>query len=315
MQISFLVASFATLLSVCSNADQASAVAGFAGFRPSPVSKAPVWGTAQEVKFARDLRLVDGNLVEITLTKSFRNRYDAFKHVVTSGMDGQIGDTTDTLAQGLTCENGFADEVGTLTSVRCWKDMRPADGALEEVVFVMDDEGKYSATLLVTLARFSGDQVDQPRVTELGKGLILSITDAGMRNPPMTCMAYWHGFQYDFGSDACVARGSSGCGNPFKFTEQDACDAATHAVSLTGKLDAVMAIGGETTGYALVFADGSQVEVDATPAIIAQLADLLGEEVDLTGNVEHRTGVEIPTRRVVMITTIQKAQALTVQAE
>lgn len=76
-------------------------------------------------------------------------------------------------------------------------------------------------------------------------------------------------------------------------------------VSLTGYLDQVMAIGGETTGTALVLASGETIEIDlATNNLDRSLASILGTEVTVHGVYKTVTGVEIPTRRVLEVTSL-----------
>src|SRR4051794_1920397 len=94
----------------------AAALAGSPVFASSPI---PAWGTAKVVTFSRDARPVDGDLVEVILTKSGVDKYDVTRHVATAGFGGTVGETSDQVASGLKCQNGFADEIGTLTSVAC----------------------------------------------------------------------------------------------------------------------------------------------------------------------------------------------------
>ena len=41
--------------------------------------------------------------------------------------------------------------------------------------------------------------------------------------PPMTCMAYWEGYEFDPAINDCRHQGTSGCSNPFQFQELGAC--------------------------------------------------------------------------------------------
>jgi hypothetical protein len=43
------------------------------------------------------------------------------------------------------------------------------------------------------------------------------------REPQMTCMAYWTGFEIDSETNTCKAVGSSGCSNPFRFKTDKEC--------------------------------------------------------------------------------------------
>lgn len=76
-------------------------------------------------------------------------------------------------------------------------------------------------------------------------------------------------------------------------------------ITLTGYLDQVMAIGGETTGTALVLASGEQIEIDlATNNLDHSLAEILGTEVTLRGVYKTVAGVEIASRRVLVVTSL-----------
>ncbi|HEY0881247.1 MAG TPA: hypothetical protein VGD87_06945, partial [Archangium sp.] len=76
-------------------------------------------------------------------------------------------------------------------------------------------------------------------------------------------------------------------------------------VSVTGYIDHVMAIGGETTGLVLVLASGEQVEIDlATNNLDHDLENLEGREVTLKGLYKTVQGVEIPSRQVLEVTSV-----------
>jgi len=78
-------------------------------------------------------------------------------------------------------------------------------------------------------------------------------------------------------------------------------------VSLSGRLERVMAIGGETTGIIIILDDGSQVEVDlATNNLDRSLADDLDTlTFKITGTLKTIYGVEIPSRQVLVAETLE----------
>jgi hypothetical protein len=132
----------------------------------------PQWGVIGEVKFTRDSRPVDGPLVEIILTRTARG-YDANKHVLTSGFGSPVQETTELLANDLTCENIGRD--GVLTSIRCLVDTRPVDGPVIEINFAVQTSGRYNGRMLLTPSGFGGDPT--PRLTEFGEGFELVVTN------------------------------------------------------------------------------------------------------------------------------------------
>lgn len=74
----------------------------------------------------------------------------------------------------------------------------------------------------------------------------------------------------------------------------------TRLISLDGTLVGIMAIGGETTGFALLTADGNYVELDfATDALRAAFAE--DKKVTIVGAYKTVRGVEIPTRQVFVV--------------
>jgi hypothetical protein len=80
-------------------------------------------------------------------------------------------------------------------------------------------------------------------------------------------------------------------------------------VEIKGKLQAgIVAIGGETTGYAIT-AKGANWELDfGAHAELRKLADSLdGKTVIVKGTYEIRTGVEIKQRHIVAVTGLKPA--------
>jgi hypothetical protein len=82
-------------------------------------------------------------------------------------------------------------------------------------------------------------------------------------------------------------------------------------VRIRGTLQAgMMAIGGETTGYQ-ISARGVTWELDfGANAVLQRKADGLdGKPVVVTGTLEARAGVEIPTRTIVKVESLEAAGA------
>jgi hypothetical protein len=86
-------------------------------------------------------------------------------------------------------------------------------------------------------------------------------------------------------------------------------------ITVTGKLTRVMAIGGESTGWAIQLdseatIDSKQVtsiEVDSRKT--KRLEKLENKHVEATGALSHRQGVETGERTVLVISSIKEAQA------
>jgi len=87
------------------------------------------------------------------------------------------------------------------------------------------------ATVILTdhRQRLCMDMVpNQMTLTESKDDSVKTWYTASLRQSPIdpdrfTCMAYWTGFQIDTNTNSCVARGTSGCSNPFRFLTEDAC--------------------------------------------------------------------------------------------
>jgi heat shock protein HslJ len=88
-------------------------------------------------------------------------------------------------------------------------------------------------------------------------------------------------------------------------------------ITVTGKLNRVMALGGESTGWALQLEseatiDGKQVssiEVDYPKA--EKLEKLDSKRVTATGTISHRQGVETGERPVLVVSSIKETKAAT----
>jgi heat shock protein HslJ len=89
----------------------------------------------------------------------------------------------------------------------------------------------------------------------------------------------------------------------------------THKITVTGELSRVMAIGAETTGWAIhldsaMAFDGNQVqsvEVDAPQ--VAMLEKFENKRVTATGTISHRQGVETGQRSILQISSIRVVPA------
>jgi protein tyrosine phosphatase (PTP) superfamily phosphohydrolase (DUF442 family) len=72
----------------------------------------------------------------------------------------------------------------------------------------------------------------------------------------------------------------------------------------TGKvLTGIVAIGGETTGIVLETAQG-RLELQCDAAQRATIESLKGQQVTIRGKLETRAGVEVPVRRIIVVTEI-----------
>lgn len=91
--------------------------------------------------------------------------------------------------------------------------------------------------------------------------------------------------------------------------------AAQETVTVTGKLNQVMAIGGESTGWALQLDEGTKVagkvvsELEVSSPRHAELRKWNGNRVQVSGRLSTRNGVERGTRTVLEIARIQAAAA------
>jgi putative lipoprotein len=91
--------------------------------------------------------------------------------------------------------------------------------------------------------------------------------------------------------------------------------AAQETISVTGTLNHVMAIGGESTGWALQLDAGTKVagrvlsELEVSSPRQAELRKWNGKRVRVSGSLTTRTGVERGSRTVLEIVKIQAATA------
>lgn len=91
-------------------------------------------------------------------------------------------------------------------------------------------------------------------------------------------------------------------------TVADLLSADADLAQLTGTILRVMAIGGESTGTAIMLADGSVVEINLVDAGLAEWGMTTdGAIVALTGRYVDVAGVEILTRRVLIVDSIRIA--------
>ncbi len=86
-------------------------------------------------------------------------------------------------------------------------------------------------------------------------------------------------------------------------------------ITVTGKLTRVMAIGGESTGWAVQFDTQSIVEDKSTDSIEVKFKDSKVAEkyaekrVNVTGIITHRQGIETGDVPVLEVTSIRRAKA------
>jgi hypothetical protein len=133
---------------------------------PNPI---PDWGSLAMVKFARDLRPVDGALTEVILTRNGAT-FDATKRDVSSGFGSPVQTTTESIANGMTCDPAFTT-AGVMSAARCMVDTRPVDGPLIEIFFTAASAGRYRITIVKTPSGFGGNTTRQE--TDLGDGFVL----------------------------------------------------------------------------------------------------------------------------------------------
>jgi heat shock protein HslJ len=88
-------------------------------------------------------------------------------------------------------------------------------------------------------------------------------------------------------------------------------------ITLTGKLSRVMAIGGESTGWAIQLEpettiDGKRVDsVEVDSSNIGRLEKLENKRVKATGMLSHRQGVETGDRRLLVVSSIREVKTAT----
>lgn len=79
-------------------------------------------------------------------------------------------------------------------------------------------------------------------------------------------------------------------------------------LSMSGLLDRVAAIGGESTGYALILPTGESVELDLiTNNLDLRTFELEGGPVNVRGIYKTVLGIEIPSRQVLEVTSLEAA--------
>ncbi len=84
--------------------------------------------------------------------------------------------------------------------------------------------------------------------------------------------------------------------------------AGSEEQTVTGTMTRVMAIGGETTGWALVLESGTQVEVDLATNNLDHDAEAFdGQKLKVTGTYKTLRGVETPSRQVLEASSVEAA--------
>ncbi len=88
-------------------------------------------------------------------------------------------------------------------------------------------------------------------------------------------------------------------------------------ITVTGTLNRAMAIGGESTGWAIQLEPETAIEGKQVSSIevdypkTARLEKLNGKRVTATGTISHRQGVETGDRAVLIISSIKETKATT----
>jgi hypothetical protein len=84
-------------------------------------------------------------------------------------------------------------------------------------------------------------------------------------------------------------------------------------IEMTGKLTRAMAVGGETTGWMLELDTEATIEgktihsIEIDYAKVKKLEKLADQQVEATGKITHRQGVESGDRLVLEVTSIKSA--------
>jgi hypothetical protein len=110
----------------------------------------------ENLVFSRDLRPVDGALIEIAINKNSQGKYDATLTNTYAGRGGAHQET-ETLATGMDCtfdqqEPGILDRADAgpkdyLLGLSCIVDKRPMDGEKKELTLAKDTGNTFKATL------------------------------------------------------------------------------------------------------------------------------------------------------------------------
>ncbi len=155
-----LLALAATLsLAACGTSKTASSTNGFPGFTANPI----ILVQDDALSFARDLRPVDGDLVEVKLAKDADGKYTAsLRTAFYDRINGKAIDETNELASGLTC-------LLTRGDYSCSVDKRPVDGALTVLSIAQGEEGMTAKLTSTFVNRQTGE--NEVSVKELGEGL------------------------------------------------------------------------------------------------------------------------------------------------
>src|SRR5271156_727858 len=91
----------------------------------------------------------------------------------------------------------------------------------------------------------------------------------------------------------------------------------TQKITITGKLSHAMAIGGESTGWAIQLESEASIDekkvssIEVDYAKTRKLEKLDSKRVTATGSISHRQGVETGERPVLVVSSIKEAKAAT----
>ena len=163
---------------------------------------APTDAKRSSLVFSRDLRPIDGALVEMTLENDALGKYNA--NLIKTFAD-QAGSKkqSEKLASNLECS--FSKEepsilarvdekpIDRLTKIICVSDQRPADGELKELTFEKVSGSLFSVSLRTAyFDRISGKQVDTTTVLESALMLKGTMPPIFITPEPATNGEKWH---------------------------------------------------------------------------------------------------------------------------
>ncbi len=133
---------------------------------PEPEENGEQW------HFRRDLRAVEGPLVEIALIKSSANTYYATVSKAYISPSGNHQERDNILAEDLECIFS-KNTAGKLAKVSCLVDHRPVDGELRELTIELQSDSSYNTSLrIASRSIISGEIFDQTE--QIATGLTMN---------------------------------------------------------------------------------------------------------------------------------------------
>jgi len=117
------------------------------------------------VQCSRDLRPVDGALVELDVARNAHDSFDATLHrEFFDRINGEVVTETDTLAMGL-----FRQDEVQLETLTFARDLRPVDGALTEIFLAETSPGIFDVSVHTNFFnRIEGKEVDENELVASG---------------------------------------------------------------------------------------------------------------------------------------------------